>query len=132
MKLFDYLNALTLKDKEVNFDNPEDRNEYKPYIINRFVSMSEVFIPVVNEINRYEIPKEAHYTYLDSIIPKRKQYFKYIKASKDLTLEEKKYVAMYFEVGLKDAERYIKILSKDQIDEIINVYTYGKNNSSRV
>jgi len=132
MKLSDYLKALTEKKQELDFDNEEIRKDYQPYLINRFVSMAEVFIPVVNEINRYDLPKNTHFRYMFSLLPKRKQFFPYIKKAKDLTQTEKLILANYFEVGLKEAERYISILDEKQIEEILSIFRYGKNSIAGV
>jgi len=128
MELFDYLKALTERNDFVNFDEEEVRKDYQPYMINRFVSMAEVFTQVVNEINRYsDIPKETHFRYFFSVLPKRRQFFKYIKKKKDLSQDEKLLIANYFEVGLNDAEKYIQLLDESQIKEILELYRYGKN-----
>jgi len=62
-----------------------------------------------------------------SILPKRKQFFKYIKGKKDLSLQEKKILAKYFDIGLREAEEYIRLLEVDQIKEILEIYRCGKN-----
>jgi len=127
-ELFDYLKALTERNEFLDFDNEEVSKDYQPFMINRFVSMAEVFTQVVNEINRYsDIPKETHFRYLFSVLPKRRQFFKYIKKKKDLTQDEKLIIAHYFEVGLTDAERYIQMLDENQIKEILDIHRYGKN-----
>ena len=128
MELFDYLKAITeKKDPELDFNNDEIRKEYQPYLINRFVSMCEIYIPLVNEINKYDIPKEINYKYYHSVLPKRKQYFSYIKKSKDLNKDEKIIIAKYFQIGLKEAEEYISLMSENEINEILNMFRYGKN-----
>ena len=126
MELFDYLNAFTFQKLDLDFNNDEINKKYQPFLINRFVSMAEIFIPLVNEINRYNVPKSAHYRYYLQSLPKRKQYFKYIKKAKDLDLDQKKLIAEYFEVGLKDAERYINIMEEKEIQDILDVFKYGK------
>ena len=129
MELFDYLKALTERNEFVDFDNEEVRKGYQPFMISRFISMAEVFTQVVNEINRFsDIPKEAHFRYFFSVLPKRRQFFKYIKKPKDLSQDEKLVIANYFEVGLTDAERYINMLSEEEINQILEIYKYGKNN----
>lgn len=127
MELFDYLNSMTEKKEELDFDNDEIKKGYQPYLINRFVSMPEVYVQVVNEINKYDIPKHVHYRYMNSFLPKRKQYFNYIKKKKDLSQDEKLLIANYFEVGMGDAERYINMLDEEQIKEILKIFKYGKN-----
>jgi len=127
MELFDYLKALTERNQDLDFDNEEINSGYKPYMINRFVSMSEVFVPIVNEVNRYDLPKRTHFRYFFSFLPKRRQFFKYIGKKKDLSQDEKRFIAKYFEVGLADAERYIQLLDESQIKEILEIFRYGKN-----
>jgi hypothetical protein len=126
MELFEYLNAMTKDNKELDFDDEEIKKNYNNFIINRFVSMAEAYIPLVNEINQYDLPKSVHYRYFWSALPKKNHYFKYIKKGKDLDIDEKKYIAEYFEVGLKDAERYIEILNEQQIAEILKVFKFGR------
>ena len=128
MNLFDHLNALTQQDKELNKKDDSEIKSYQPYMINRFISMSEMYIPFVNEINKFpDIPKDVHYSFFNSLLPKRRQFFKYIKKKKDLRLEEKQYIATYFECGIREAEQHIKILTKDQINEILSKFRYGRN-----
>jgi len=127
MELFDYLDGLTVDNKDLDFSDEEVNKGYPGYMINRFVSMSEIYVPVVNEINKYDVPNSTHYRYYFSILPKRKHYFKYIKKKKDLDQKEKMVIARYFEVGLKDAERYIQLLDEKQIKEILEIFSYGKN-----
>jgi hypothetical protein len=127
LTLFDHLNNLTKDKVEVDFNNDEVKKSYNKYIINRFISFCELFIPVVNEINRYDVPNEVHYNYYLSILPKKKYYFNYIKKAKELNDDEKKYIAHYFSVGKKEADQYINILDEDQIQEILKIYEVGKN-----
>ncbi len=132
MKPFDFLKALTETKEQLDFNNEEIKKDYQPYMINRFISMVDIYLPIVNEINKYNVPKETHFRYFQSIFPKRKQYFKYISKSKDLNQEEKQLIAQYFNVGLKDAERYINLLEEDQIQQILNVYKYGKGKTAAI
>jgi len=127
MNIFDHLNNLSYLKNPPDFSNDEFKKSYNKFMINRWISMVDLFVPIVNEINKYDIPENVHYVYYQSIIPKRKYFFKYIKRSKDLTEKDKEYIARYFEVGKKEAETYINILDEEQIDEILNIYKYGKN-----
>ena len=90
--------------------------------------MCEAFILLVNEINKYpDLTKETHYNFFLDILPKRKQYFKYIKKAKDLTEEEVKYVADYFEITTREARGHIEVLSEEDIKSIIGKYKYGQS-----
>jgi len=128
MDLFETLKGLT--EDKIPFDpkNNTQVKDYNPFIINRFISMCEAFILLVNEINKYpELSKETHYNFFLSSLPKRKQYFKYIKKDKDLTEEEVKYVANYFNVTTREAKSHIQVLSEEDVKTIIGKYKYGQS-----
>jgi hypothetical protein len=128
MELFDYLKGIT--EKKTPFDPKDDSvvKGYSPFLINRFVSMCEAYIMLVNEINKYpDITKETHYNFYMSALPQRKQYFKYIKKEKDLTEEEVGYVADYFDVTSREARSHIQVLDKETIKAIISKYQYGQS-----
>ena len=127
MDLFEYLGGIT--EKKIPFNEKDDAmvKGYNPFIVNRFVSMCESFLMLVNEINKYpELTKKTHYNFYLSSLPKRKQYFKYIKKAKDLSEEEIKYVADYFDVTPREARSHIQVLSEDDIKTIIGKYKYGQ------
>jgi len=132
MTIFEYLNGMTMDKSELDFSSDEVSKGYSNYLINRWVSMVDVFVPFVNDANKYDMPKEVHYEFYKCFLPKRKTFFPYIKKSKDLDLYEKKYIAHYFEVGLKEAEQYINIMSEDEVKEILDIYKYGKNQRMEV
>ena len=132
MKIFDYLNGMTQDKTTLDFSSDEVSKGYSQFMINRWVSMVDVFTPYVNDMNKYDIPKDVHYECYKSFLPKRKVFFPYIKKSKDLDLHEKKYLAHYFEVGLKEAEEYIRIMSEDEIKEILDIYKCGNNKQVEV
>ena len=118
--LFDYLNNICVDKLSITNDD----TDYTPYMINRFVSMSHLYVPMVNEINKYQLPSTVHNEYMCSVLPKRKQYFKYLKKPK----EDKNYtkniecLCRYYEIGKKEAELYLDMLSKEQIKEITDLY----------
>ena len=121
------LDDITKNKKNFNIDDENYKKNYTTYMINRFVSMVDLYVPIVNEINMYgDIPKESHYTYFKQILPKRKHFFKYIKKSKDLSDNDKECICEYFECSMKDAEQYINTMTQDQINKIVKVYEHKK------
>jgi len=122
MTLFQHLDSLT--SKKINFDPTNDiqAKSYDQYMINRFVSMIDLYIPIVNDINRFQLSKKTHFDYFKSFLPKKKHYFRYIKAGKEFNIEEKQGLCKYFECGIREAEGYIKVLSEEQIRKIVNLY----------
>jgi hypothetical protein len=125
MKIFDFLNALT-NGTQIDFDNDEIQSSYDVYQMNRWISMCEIYVPFVNQVNKYKIDKDVHFEYFNSIIPKRKQFFSYIKKEKEYNLDALKYIAQYYEIGLKEAEIYYSMLNQEDIDKIINIYKNKK------
>jgi len=122
LSLFDHLKNLTINKSEFDPHNDEQAKSYTPYMINRFISMTDVLLPVVNQINRFDLPKSVHYRYFKTLLPKRKFFFNYIKKKKDVDLDEKKLLCKYFECGLREIENIITVLPEDQIKDILNKY----------
>lgn len=126
MRIFDHLTNLTTEKKSFDPLNNEQNKSYTPYMINRFISMCELYLPIVNEINKYNISKKTHYEYYLSALPKRKQFFKYISKGKDVNKDKKELISKYFDCGTRDTELYLKILPEDKINEIVKKFDYGK------
>ena len=63
-----------------------------------------------------------------NILPKGKQYLKYIKKKKDTIYNTQviQKLAEYFQLSLSESEDYLNLLSKDQIREIVSKYGYTK------
>ena len=78
--LFEILDDLTVKKKPFDRDNEEYVKGYPVFMVNRFVSMVDLYLPIINELNKYpDIPKSAHYRYLNQTLPKRKHWWKVIE-----------------------------------------------------
>ena len=118
--IFDHLNNICIDKIPIT----ENDKGYQPYMINRFVSMTNMYVPMVNEINKFQLPIETHFQYMASILPKRKQFFKYIKKSKETSTygNDLKCLSKYFEIGTKEAEQYMNFLDKDKIKAITELY----------
>ncbi len=122
MKLFDHLNNISV-DKRILSD--EELKSYSPFMINKFVASSDLFLPLVEQINHYNIPKDAHQRFMQGFIPKRKQYFKFIKGKNtdEFTL---KCIKLEYEVGNNEATQYLDMLSEEEVEFIVNKYHYLK------
>ena len=125
LTIFDYLNAITLKN-DIDFSVEENRRAYAPFMINRFISMCDMYILLANEINKYDVPKNVHFEFYKNALPKRKQFFKYIKKSKDVDAETKEMIAKYFECGKRDAELYSTLLDEDVIETLKRKFDDGR------
>ena len=122
-KLFDHLEDITINKKPYDSENHDRVKSYAPYMVNRFFSMVQFFIPLVEMVNRFDIPKEVHYNYYFSTLGKRKYYMSYlgnVKNNKFETDSVIKCLCYYFECGHKEAERQMDILTVEQIQKIVN------------
>ena len=114
--LFELLNGIYTDQSQEFFDALTDaeKKTYKNsrYMINRFISMNPAHAPVVNVIQKYtNIPERAHYLFLTHMLPKGKQYNKYIKGSKDDRYESWliDIVVKHFNVSRTEAIQYLEI-----------------------
>jgi hypothetical protein len=128
--IFEHISGIT--DKKTPWDvlSDADKKSFTPYIINRWLSMNIDFIELVNELQRYTIggvsAEETYKLYYD-ILPKQKQFNKYIKGKKadkyNPALVE--LLSMHFLVSEKEAMEYIDMYqdtSLNTLKEIIKKY----------
>lgn len=125
LTLFEIVDRLTVLKQPINFEDDEEAKSYDPYMVDKALSMCEFLIPIVAKVVRMGLPKEAHATYYMEELPKRKIWLNWIKADKDLTREEKEYVSDYYNCSLRKAEMYIKMLTVEQLTDILKNYKYG-------
>ena len=128
LRIFDILDALTINKIELDFDDDNVKKVYSQYMINTWLSMCEVLIDLANDMNSMQnLTDRQHFRMLFDILPQTKFYFKYVKRQKDITLEDKKYIADYFEIGMNEADSFIKLMSDEELNDILSKYRYGKN-----
>jgi hypothetical protein len=141
--LFDHLSGIT--DKKVKWDSLSelDRKSFSPYMINRFLSMNMDFVELINEFQKYTIggldSREVYKLYSD-VLPKQKQYNKYIKSKKSdtyqtelvellskhfLTSEKEALEAldMYFETSIAPLKEILKKYGKTdkECDKLLKI-----------
>ena len=117
MNVFDHLkNITTTKGPYLGDDG------WNNYMINRFLSMSQDYVEVVNIVqkNTWEMKGEYLYNLYKDLIPKQYVFLKYIKSNikQDYNIEEIEAVQQYFEVSKKEAKEYINMLPKEELTEI--------------
>ena len=114
------LNAIYVT-KNVNLlDDPVIEKEFNAFVILRFISMNEEYCELVNLVNRVHGPMDSKMVFklLIKLIPRGKVFSKYIKAAKiedDISIIN---ISKYYEISLREARQYFKIMGKDWADEI--------------
>ena len=105
--LFDHINAITSQQRSNYWDDisDEDKKSWSNYMVNRFLSMKMEWIEFVNEVQKYPLkPKELYKVYTD-ILPKKRQWLKYIKGDKEMKYPKWVYeiVAKHLQISLREA-----------------------------
>lgn len=119
--IFDWLKEITLKKSDWNTFTDEQKEQFIPYMVNRFLSMSPEYVDIVNIVQKIPYTeKERIYKVYKSLIPKKNIYLKYIK-SKTPTYPQKllEYMANYAECSQKEAKEYIPLLGKDNVKNVL-------------
>ena len=109
--LFDHINAITSQQRSNYWDeiSDEDKKSWSNYMVNRFLSMKMEWIELVNEVQKYPLkPKELYKVYTD-ILPKKRQWLKYIKGDKEM-----KYPKWVYEIVAK----HLQISSREASDAV--------------
>ena len=105
--LFDHINAITSQQHPNYWDeiSDEDKKSWSNYMVNRFLSMKMEWVEFVNEVQKYPLkPKELYKVYTD-ILPKKRQWLKYIKGDKEMKYPKWVYeiVAKHLQISLREA-----------------------------
>lgn len=137
--LFDHINEIYQSQKKDYFQKLDDgeKRTYSNYMVNRFLSMNIHQLPLVNEIQKYNIPSEMHYLFYATTIPRGKQYNKYVKAAKETKYEEwlVELVAKHYMVSQSEAVTYLDIYydrDKDGLRELCEKYGIDKKQLKKV
>ena len=121
MKLWDWLNEITIKKSPANKFSEEDWESWNSYMVHRFMSMGQSNIEIANIAQRmHPTDKIGIYNFYCNMIPKKKVWNKYIKSkTKAKNKELLKLIASYFECGFSEADEYIDTLGMDKIKDIL-------------
>lgn len=118
-KLFDHIDAIrTLQDPHY-FDtlSEEDLATFSVFMIHRIMSMNPTYLAFVNELQRLQLtPRQVYLAYIN-VIPRRKDFTKFIKAQDRNTPEELEILELlsqYFTVSKREAAEYYEIIKSDE------------------
>lgn len=121
MTLWDHLTNVTYNKSSWDSISDHDKKSWTTFMINRFLSMNEDYIELVNYFQRfYNLSPKNVYNFYKSTIPRKKFFTPYIKSSKSEKSDNIKYISKYYKVSEREAEDYSKMLSDETIEIIIN------------
>jgi len=126
--LFDHINHITSTQSKDYWNTltESDKKTWSNYMINRFLSMKMEWTDFVNEIQKLKLDPCMLYLVYSNVLPKGKQYLKYIKKKKqtNFNTEVVQKISEYFECSKSESEDYLKLLTKKQIRELVSKYGY--------
>ncbi len=92
MNLFSWINELFVGKRDWDSFSDADKKKFSPFMVNRYLSMGEDFLPFVNHFQKYTIevmPHKAVYQFYCNLLPKKKTYLKYLSGKKEKINEYK-------------------------------------------
>ena len=117
MSPFDFINSITYTKEDLFKDDPQANKDYKPYIVNRGLSLYHDTIVQANAMNRYSfLPNEWQFRFLLNSIAKKKRWSKWEKADK--ATNSLLMVQEYFGYSSEKAKEALRILSDEQLKTI--------------
>mgnify|MGYP005830397639 FL=1 len=133
--LFDHINAITSRQHSNYWDeiSDEDKKSWSNYMVNRFLSMKMEWIEFVNEVQKYPLKQKELYKVYTDILPKKRQWLKYIKGDKEMKYPNWVYeiVAKHLQISLREASDAVDMyeLSHGGQAELIDILLkYGRTN----
>lgn len=133
LTLFTIIDYLTIKKIRLDFRDDEVAKAYNPFFIDTALSKCDVLIDLVANVSSMNLCKRKHFDMYFSILPQRKFYLDWSDKYKPDTdkLEKVKYIADYYRCNNQRAFDYYHLLSKEQLEKILDIYRYGKTNKLR-
>ena len=131
--LFDHIKQIT-DVQNPNYWNDisdDDKKSWSNYMVNRFLSMKMDWVELVNEVQKYPLEPEQVYKVYTDILPKKRQWLKYIKGDKKMKYPKWVYeiVAKHLQCRMREAndavERY-ELSHGGQAELVDILIKYGK------
>lgn len=121
MTLFDWLKELTGKKRDWDSFSDKEKESFNPYMVNRFLSMHQPFIELVNYVQTVPYTdKKKYYKVYCNLLPKQNVWLKYIKPKmKQPNKKLLETIASLYEVSTKQAASWVSILDKKYIKEAL-------------
>ena len=126
MNLFSWINELFVGKRNWDTFSDADKKKFSPFMVNRYLSMNDDFLPFVNYFQKYTIevmPPKVVYQFYCNLLPKKKIYLKYLTGNKykiDDTVAE--CLIKYFEVSKKQALEYYRLMDKKDLKLLLKKF----------
>ena len=127
--IFDFVDGVTSKKKEWSKYSETDQSKFSPFIVNRWLSMRQDLVEIINELQTYTIgllkPRETYRLY-HALLPANKSFAKYVKGKKDDKFSDKliAQIAEHYHVSKTEATDYAELLNQDSCTHLLSLYGY--------
>ena len=129
MNLFKWIDELFVGKRDWNTFSDADKKKFSPFMVNRYLSMKEDFLPFVNHFQKYTIevmPHKSVYQFYCNLLPKKKTFLRYLSGKKGKTNDAVvPFIMKYFEVSKSQASEYYTLMSKDDLISLVK--KFGKS-----
>jgi hypothetical protein len=134
MTLFDWLKELTGKKRDWDSFSDKEKESFNPYMINRFLSMNQSFIELVNYVQTIPYTdKKKYYTVYCGLLPKQNVWLKYIKSKmKQPTTELVDALSKIYECSVREAANAVIILDNEDLEDILYKAGYQPNDVAKM
>jgi hypothetical protein len=121
MTLFDHLKNLTGEKRDWDSFSDKEKESFNPYMINRFLSMHQPFIELVNYVQTIPYTeKKKYYTVYKELLPKQNVWLKYIKSKmKQPTTELVDALSKIYECSTREAANAVITLDNEDLEDIL-------------
>jgi len=129
--IFDFIDGVTHKKKDWSKWSQSDQSKFSPFIVNRWLSMRQDLIEIINELQTYTIgvlrPSETYRLYHE-ILPNNKGFAKYVKGKKEDKYSEKliNQIADHYKVSKSEAIDYADLLDQTSCTYLLSLYGYSE------
>ena len=124
-ELKDYLYSINQSKKNLLTDDAEAEKNYPPFIVNKCLSSFMDSVLYANEMNKnHHLPKKMQYDFFINTLKPRKRFSPWVKKE---TLEHLELVKQYYGYSYNKAVAALRILTKDQLEHIKQLFSKGGN-----
>jgi len=128
-QLKDYLYSINQSKKNILDDDPDAARKYPAYVVNRCLSSFTDTVLYANEMNKNShLPPKMQYDFFINSVKPRKRFSPW--ARKD-SIDYLDIVKEYYGYNDDKALQALRILTKDQLDNISYLLRKGGNNGKR-
>ena len=137
MTIIDWMNQLLVHKKPWDEFSKDEQKRFSPFIINRWLSMDNEFIEIVNVFQKYSIgtlePREV-YKWYRSVLPSGKRFNKYIKGKRDKKYDKElvNIISNHFECSKLETKNHLEIIDKEELKSILEMYGKDKKTIKRL